>query len=477
MHGQGHPESVGYQHTCRRTGLNENTIAWEILSVRERITTRNVTIVIAIMSLWLGAPPGRAASSNRQIVTLNDNGGWCWFQDERAIVVGEQLVFGSVANALGTNGTERGGNIEVTTVDLTGTNATVTTVLRAHLENDDHAAPALLALPDGRLLAVYARHGRDKLMRYSLSSHPADAATWQPERQASRNAGVTYSNLFCLPSEGRGAGRIYDFYRGEQWNPNWIFSDDLGESWHYGGRLIAFEGRPYLKYASNRHDTIHFVTTEHHPHNYANSIYHAYLKDGKLHRSDGTAICALSEAPIKPKQATRIFAGDKDHVAWMCDIHLDVDGRPCLAYSVQKQLDPNEIHYRYARWDGHTWNDRFLAHAGTALYKGEEHYCGLVALDPADPSRLYISTDADPVTGRPLVSQRDRKRHYEIFAGRTHDAGATWTWSPVTRDSDADNLRPVVPIGCGTRTILLWLRGTYTSFTKYDLDIVGIVAR
>jgi hypothetical protein len=30
-------------------------------------------------------------------VVLNDDGGWCWFQDERALVVGDRLVFGSVA--------------------------------------------------------------------------------------------------------------------------------------------------------------------------------------------------------------------------------------------------------------------------------------------------------------------------------------------------------------------------------------------
>jgi CubicO group peptidase (beta-lactamase class C family) len=443
--------------------------------VRERNRIRNVTIVTVTMLLALCAGGVCPAFSDQQVITFNDNGGWCWFQDERVIVVDDTLVIGSVANQLGTDGAERGGNVEVTTFDLAGGSQPVTTILHTKFQNDDHDAPALLALPDKRILAVYATHGSDELIRCRTSSHPADGTTWQPERQVARQARVTYSNLFLSPGEGDDVGRIYNFYRGEHWNPNWVFSDDSGANWQYGGRLIAFEGRPYAKYASNGRDTIHVIATEHHPHNYPNSIYHAYLKNGELHKSDGTVIGGVSEGPIGPHQATKVFAGDKDHVAWMCDMHLDAEGHPFFAYSAQKQLDPNHIRYRYARWDGRTWNDHFLAHAGTALYKGEEHYSGLVALDPADPNKLYISTDADPTTGQPLISGADQQRHYEIFAGHTHDEGTTWQWHPITKDSDVDNLRPIVPIGCGSRNVLLWLHGAYRSYTEYDLDVVGIV--
>lgn len=85
---------------------------------------------------------------------------------------------------------------------------------------------------------------------------------------------------------------------------------------------------------------------------------------------------------------------------------------------------------------------------------------------------VYLSTNADPVTGRPLISKADGKRHWEIFRGRTRD-GATWKWRPITRDSTQDNLRPIVPICDKTRSILLWLRGTYSIYTNYDLDVVG----
>ena len=55
---------------------------------------------------------------------VNDNAAWCWFQDERALVdpTSNLLVVGSIASTGGVDGEQRGGNVEVTVVDLsTGT--------------------------------------------------------------------------------------------------------------------------------------------------------------------------------------------------------------------------------------------------------------------------------------------------------------------------------------------------------------------
>ncbi len=253
---------------------------------------------------------------------------------------------------------------------------------------------------------------------------------------------MTYSNLFRLTKENGGKGRIYDFYRGEQWNPNFIFSDDDGETWSYGGKLIAHEGRPYVKYAGNGVNEIHFVFGEGHPNEYApgTGIYHAYYRGGNLYRSDGTMIAALGDGPIAPRQATQVFAGDPADIAWACDLHLDSRGRPFLAYSVSKDRQGNDHRYRYARWDGQRWQDHEIAYAGSRLYAGEVHYMGNASLDPQNPDELYISTNADPTSGQPLLGNADGKRHWEIFRGLTHDGGATWIWSPVTANSTVQQL-------------------------------------
>src|SRR5437868_4023589 len=95
--------------------------------------------------------------------TLNPNGGWCWFQDERAIVHGDQLFFGSVASP--------GGDVNITSVDLTSGESRTTT-LHERLQCDDHDAPALLIRKDGQLLAIYSRHSNDNLIRWRVGSQP-----------------------------------------------------------------------------------------------------------------------------------------------------------------------------------------------------------------------------------------------------------------------------------------------------------------
>ena len=262
-------------------------------------------------------------------------------------------------------GAERAGNIELTTFDLARQGRPTTTVLHAGLEDDDHDTPALLALPDERILAIYATHGSDKLIRYRRSTGPEDGMTWEPETPGrARRRRDLFQPLFAV----RGQPRPWATLRllpGRALEPELDHLRRPGRDLAIRRTLDRFRrSGPYVKYASNGRDAIHFVATEHHPHNYPNSLYHGYLKDGRIHRSDSTVICPVSDAPIRPEQATMVFAGDEDHVAWMCDIHLDENELPCVVYSVQKQLDPNEISYRYARWDGRTWQNHFLAHAG-----------------------------------------------------------------------------------------------------------------
>src|SRR5438552_6874781 len=140
------------------------------------------------------------------LIELNDNGAWSWFMDERAIVDDGKLIVGSV-RAVGDYRNERDpdrGSVEVSVYDL-ASGATQHTVLHRHLQQDDHASPAFLALPDGRYLAVYTQHGGERRIYWSLSA-PHDPLKWGPPStfdtpgspaQPLRD-NVTYSNLFRL---------------------------------------------------------------------------------------------------------------------------------------------------------------------------------------------------------------------------------------------------------------------------------------
>jgi hypothetical protein len=412
-----------------------------------------------------------------QFVELNDNGAWSWFMDERAIVHERKLIVGSV-RAVGdfrNSSDPNWGNVEVAVYDLVS-GTVQRTVLHPHFEQDDHDGPAFLPLPDRRILAIYTKHGVERRVYYRLSA-PGDPLTWSaasefetPGQDIRRLTGynVTYSNPFLLPS-----GRIVNFFRGVGQGPNYMISDDSAQTWRYGGRLLSGRGgySPYLKYAHDGRGTIHFVVTDDHPRNYDNSVYHGYVRDGSVYLSDGTRRGQLTSdttVQLTAWDMTRLFAGDPDNVGWVIDLELDAEKRPYVVFSVQKdgrglprRQGGMDHRFRYGRWDGTAWRVHEIAYAGTRLYPGEDDYTGLAALDPNNPNILYISTDADPVTGVPLVSRADGERHRELYRGVTRDSGATWTWEPITANSTVDNLRPIVPKWNDARTALVWMRGSY----------------
>jgi len=350
-------------------------------------------------------------------------------------------------------------------------------VLHRHLQQDDHDNPAFLALPDGRYLAMYTQHGVERRIYYAFSE-PHNPLKWGTAStfdtpggpaQPLRGNNVTYSNLFRLAS-----GRILNLFRGVGLEPNYMYSDDTGRTWHYGGRVAHGTSNgysPYLKYAFDGVGTIHFVMTENHPRNYDNSLYHAFIRDGGIYLSNGTRRAKLSETTetdVNAWDLTKVFQGDPDNVAWMSDLELDAQQRPYVVFSVQKDgrglprgQGGFDHRFDYGRWDGSAWRVHEIAYAGTRLYAGEDDYTGLASLDPNDPDLVYISTDADPATGAPLVSHADGRRHHELFRGSTRDSGATWRWEPITANSTVDNLRPIVPRWKDARTALVWMRGTY----------------
>lgn len=458
-------------------------------SQKSSIVNRNSSIastriLLLAATLYIHSLDGTATSKSNASTTdpirLSDDGGWCWFEDERVIVHNGKLIIGTVA--AGRHDPSRRGDIEAIVYDLK--KKSITRVeLHDRLQLDDHDSPVFLVRPDNRLLTLYAKHGPESKFYYRISEQN-DAERWGPVREFSPSATtrLTYSNVYRLSAEGN---RVYDFFRGldGKFKPSYAISNNASENWTTGNIFIQSQAaRPYVRYASNGIDTIHFFYTEGHPRDFDNSVYHAFYRKGQLSRSDGTRIRSLSEGLQSPEEGTQIFKGDTNHVAWTADLELDERGLPYVAYSVQvgsagkpPRQGGEDHRYRYARWDGKQWHDHPMAYAGRRLYPGEDDYTGLVALHPHNPDVAYISTDADPRLGIPLVSRSDGRRHYEIFKGITKDFGRTWTWTAVTRDSTMENLRPVIPKWNKRHTALLWLRGVYRAYTDFDLEVVALI--
>ena len=419
-----------------------------------------------------------------ELILFNDNGAWSWYQDERVIVdpVARSMLIGSVASRSGTDGVTRGGNVELTVYSWQDGSRYVV-MLHQNLQSDDHNVPALLLRPDGHYLVAYAGHNLDTLTRWRVSVNPHDATQWTNERtfnwskppaSIGKNK-VTYSNLLYLSAEQR----TYNFVRAVNRDPCFLVSGDEGDSWSYGGQLLRDVNvgyvNGYVKYASDGIDNIHFVTTEHHPRDFNNSIFHGYVSQGKTHNSSGSV---LSTAP-KPADLTQVFAAGTDVEGeimthcWTTDLVTDSRGSLCCIFTCRANDQPentnfNDHRFFYARFDGVRWNVFQLAKGGARLWSSEEDYIGGAAIDPQDCRFVYISTPIDP------RDERDLDKH-EIFKGVTADGGANWAWAPITFNSRFDNLRPIVPQWSSGHTALLWCRGTMHTSQSYSMQIVGII--
>jgi hypothetical protein len=109
--------------------------------------------------------------------------------------------------------------------------------------------------------------------------------------------------------------------------------------------------------------------------------------------------------------------------------------------------------YRYATYAGGGWQVRRLVDSGPPI---AGNYPAGAALDHSDPASVVLSRRVQDV--------------YEIERWRTHDRGRSWAHTAVTHGSRQWNIRPVVPRGDPSRTVV-WMRGGYRGWRAYATNI------
>lgn len=442
------------------------------LMVKMSKTKRHIKLLIFFSFLMIvGAVKGQ------EITTFMKDGGWCWYQDPRAIINNGKLIIGGVSG--------ESGDIKIGIYDLVENEQLGSVVLHKNFQADDHDAPAFYIRPDGSILAVYAKHGNEPIHYYSISS-PDNYLEWSEPKKFihdynSKNKGVTYMNLYYMENEKL----LYNFFRdGPNFNPAFITSADHGETWGGETHLLTdgLEGRnrPYARYLQRDSNTIGISFTEGHPRNYGNSLFYADFKNGSFFNVDGSKIKDLADGPLSPSETGKIYKGSgirtdgkKDssavNSAWTAAIAKDKNDRPILGYTLY--LNNKDHRYRMASWNGKDWIDREVAFAGECLYPIESSYTGLLAFDPSDSRNVFISTNADPSTGKDLGI------YNEIYSAviNNHDSIESIKWKAITSDSNYQNIRPIAVSGEGY-TVLLWLGdGPWKTYTDYKVNVIGLI--
>jgi rhamnogalacturonyl hydrolase YesR len=443
------------------------------------------------------------------MMLINDNGGWCWYQDDKVIY---DPVAGNIITSTAANGTGFGGVSGTRSNDMDSTTLNIDTGKRTRFDahegfgGDDHNMGAFWIRPDGRYLHIYCQHYNDPQVTYlRLATNPHDGSAWGSEYTYNWEtiSGLTdtqsssYTNVYYLTGEGTGQGRLYNIIRVFTRTPCISYSDDMGQTWQYMGQLNSPAGGAtysnfYHKFRGNGVDRIDFIGVENHPRDNDNSVYHGYIKNGKSYNSYGTIIDNdLYDQSAPSIQAfTPIFIADTEpldadsyHTGWTNEMELDKDGYPVCLYQTRHGITPwgnnsgswgnigaADHRFFYARFDGSTWTSTELCKLGGGLHLPEQDYTGMGCIHPNDANIVYVATQFDP--------RDDTEYEYrEIFKGVTYDKGLTWNWTQITFNSTQNNTRPAIPPWDANNTAVVWTRGNWNqdNYEQYDLVVVGTV--
>lgn len=209
-------------------------------------------------------------------------------------------------------------------------------VIHEKLESDDHNNPAVVVLPDGRIMAVYTMHTNEPYMYFRVTKEPEDITQgWWPEQfyycetnndLEANNHGynATYPTIFLVHDDPDTDGDvIYAGWRGVHWKPTLAKFPMPDEYGRFGsktdGEVVPVMGqtqvantsyssfddggkndgqrRPYTKYDYDSARNLIYITyTANHPDNdKRNHIYYMTLNvaEQKLYTASGKELQPL----------------------------------------------------------------------------------------------------------------------------------------------------------------------------------------
>ena len=353
-----------------------------------------------------------------------------------------------------------------------------TTVLHKNLEKDDHDNPGLFIDRQGNLMVFYSKHATPEPIYLVKTKQAEDISEWETAAQLNLNDPIaypglsntyTYTNICQLTAE---KDKLYLFWRGADFKPNFSVSPDGGKAWSPGKILILpdriyKDRRPYLKVASNNKDVIHFAFTDGHPLvEPTNSIYYAKYRGNALYKANGEKITDWSALPMSPDRADIVYDATKTkEKAWIWDVAENKEGQPVIVYS-RFPDDSNHVYY-YSIWNNNQWNNYKLINSGPwfpqtpeGKIEREPNYSGGIVLDHDDPSILYLS--------------RLKNSTFEIEKWTTSNKGKDWKVEEITGHSENNNVRPFVIRNYPAKDSLkvLWMNAEkYIHYTDYRASI------
>ena len=400
-------------------------------------------------------PSGESVAKRGEITTFAPDGCYTWWTNALALrhVGSKDQTYLSYVNEFG----------QMSLASYNHETGAFAYTTLADYERDDHNSAALTVLPNNKILAVYARHSKDHVIRWRISDKPEDITSFGPEQTMNSAGSVTYIQLHRISDTEY---RIFYRYDMSSWATrvyNWV-EDTWTEEIVW---LFENQGKQYYLWTQEDKEVgkINVFMTGHPVNAPDQNIRYGYFDaNGDIYTTGDKLIGTLTQEEKGFTPSPRDFdivyeAQDGEHTR-LYDVSFMGD-EVAVMYGVG--LDGNNSKYYYAYYDDAEgkWVNNFICKSGKAAVTGNMYFGG-VSFDKKDMTTIY-------------VTRRDDNERFCLEKWKTNDYGATWEVIEVI-DSVESRLetimRPIIPYNTHDDIDVIYIRGKYPTYLTYDTDIV-----
>lgn len=392
---------------------------------------------------------------------------WCWFQNPRAIWVGNK-VFGGYKTGTG--------DIFAFSYDLNSGTLVQTQIHHVMPDNtlDDHLNPGIVRLGDGRLIYFYNEGCRDQITRWRRTTQADDISSFEPERSFVAADVVQYGSPFYLE------GKIFLFYAcGMPLDGDiaMAISTDNGNSFSTQQIMLSPpDAFPYFVCTCDGNRIDFCITGSHPPDSspgISHSIYYCYYQNGAFYRANGQRIKGLTELPLTLQELDLVYdVMPSKCVGWAWDV-ASQNGVPYLAFQTiyvgdlgYFNYDPSaEQRYVWTAYLNGRWTVQNSVNAGGSVDEDYHCYVGGVSFDRNHPSStIFIVRGVGGGVWQLEAWQANS-------SSSTPPGGTMPGWDSVVLAGGTKTMRPVVPVGSTSHLAVFYMAGTYHGYYSWNTNI------
>lgn len=387
----------------------------------------------------------------------------------RSLSVDGWLYTGAVGTSTSGIG---GGDVAVAEISPAGIRSVFP--LRTNFGVNDHLSPSLFRLTSGRVIAFYSDHGAGGPTRYRVSSDAAPGiAGFLAEKTIAPTSPFTANSyIFAICKLSDGNVRIFrrlqggGAYQVEMLTASEAAIEAGTETWTAQNLIVppgTTSRRPYPFFCATS-DRIDVFTSRGNPGDgsLTGSIFHFYMQlDGgvlKVYNSAGTEV--VGGLPIDLDASATLIKDESGGLNWPYQIAYGSDSQPRVLWFVNTAgtLGTPTGQYWFGRWTGSVW-DTFALSTGNYPNYAAFNSSG-ICFDGNDTSKVYIAESKTSATESALT------RYTVDTVGKVLTGGVE-----VATGSGEFVYKPFSPTGySGNQHAVQFSRGTFTSFTDYDMD-------